>query len=127
MGGAYLQRQREEAKRTGRFIDLTNMADDDGEIRQAQLAIKREEAEEVAQERQAVVDKAKKEKEKLSVDVVSLPPQTPHKLVPKLCDGAKMGGLMASERLAVPPHKNEDEAVGKSCFCWLKASLSVDQ
>ena len=69
----HLQRQREEAKRTGRFIDLTNMADDDGEIRQARLAIKREEAEEVAQERQAVVDKAKKEKEKLSTDVVSLP------------------------------------------------------
>ena len=60
------------------------MEDNDGEIRQARLAIKREEADEVAQERQAVIDKAKREKDRLSTDVVS-PPRNPHIGAESIC------------------------------------------
>ena len=47
-----LQRQNQDAKRTGCFIDLTTL-DDDCEVREARNAIKKEETDELAREKQA--------------------------------------------------------------------------
>ena len=66
-----MQRQREEAKRTGRFIDLTAMDDDDDEIQRAHAAIKQEDIDSRANVRKAAEEKTRKEEEKLMDEVVS--------------------------------------------------------
>ena len=66
-----LQRQHEEAKRTGCFIDLTSMDDDaDEEVQQAHVAIKREEAAEAAEKKQAAIVRTKTQEEKMMKEVV---------------------------------------------------------
>lgn len=64
-----LQKQNEDAKRTGCFIDLTSL-DDDDEVRNAQIAIRQEEADELTREKQAAAERLKAEENSLSTEMV---------------------------------------------------------
>lgn len=66
----FLQREYAEARKTGRFIDLDAVTEND--IRQAQVLMKREDAEEEAEKQREANKKSKEIMDKLNVEVVIL-------------------------------------------------------
>lgn len=70
MTGFGWQRQHEEAKRSGRFIDLTEVDENDEEIKKARVVIKSEILEEAEQEKREVQAAVDKEHKKRRAEVV---------------------------------------------------------